>query len=303
MCTGAGRDSPAPSEAIRLRTHDPGRADARRPPTQSGPPPSRSGERPPPSRRAGRPSSSSQGDRRRPPSSSHERRRPSTATSTTHRDERPSSRARPSSSREHASNRQPGPQRRTGIDTIPEHRPVQYTEDQTIISRVAELHTLTDQHSDNFYIRDDVVGNGISDSELNDPRTRHATIRRRIARTIIDNIILLRRDRYNIEIHTICLIQSDRVKSSDVDVRNTATELSANFARYAFTDSNRQRENHLYELCKLGAELRSLISSNPSTWTFGAWDEVIGAQSGYIVVFPVLLQDDVQVAPRRIFRI
>lgn len=303
MCTGAERDPSPPSEGVRLRTLDTGRADARRPQTQSGPPPSRSGERPPPSRRAERPSSSSQGDRSRPPSSSHENRRPSTSTSTSRRDERPSSRARPSSSREHASTRQSGVQRRSGIDTIPEHRPVQYTEDQTIIRHVAGLHTLTDQHSDNFYSRDDVVGNRISDSELNDPRTRHAIIRRRIARTIIDDIILAQSDRYNIEIHTIYLIQPNRVKSSDVDVRNTATQLSTNFARFALAGSNRQGENHLYELCKLGAELRSLMSSSASTWTFGAWDEIIGPQSGYIVVFPALLQDEVQVVPRRIFRI
>jgi hypothetical protein len=292
MCTGGGRDPSPPSEGVRLRTLDTGQADAaRRSQTQPGPPPSRSGERPPPSRRAERPSSSSQGDRRRPPSSSHEKRRPSTSTSTSRRDERPSSRAR---SREHASTHQPGPQRRGGFDTIPEHRPVQYTEDQTIINRVAELQTLTDQHFDNFYIRDDVTGNRTSDS---------ATIRRGIARTIIDSIILAQRDRYNIEIHIIYLIKPDRVKSSDVDVRNTATQLSANFARYAFPDSNRQRENHLFELCKLGAGLRSLMSSNPSTWSFGAWDEIVGPESGYIVVFPALLQDEVQVAPRRIFRI
>ena len=81
-------------------------------------------------------------------------------------------------------------------------------------------------------------------------------------------------------------------------------QLSAEFMLYAFPDSNRQRENHLYELCKVGVELRALMSSNPSTWEFGVWDEIRGSQSGYgyIMVFPTLLQDDEQAAPRRLFR-
>jgi hypothetical protein len=71
---------------------------------------------------------------------------------------------------------------------------------------------------------------------------------------------------------------------------------------YAIPESNIQRESHIYELCNLGAEIWRLMASSPSTWEFGAWDEP-QSRLGFIMVFPTLLQDEEQAAPRRIFRI
>ena len=83
--------------------------------------------------------------------------------------------------------------------------------------------------------------------------------------------------------------------SSDV-----AARLAAEFHDYSYGDGQVQRENHLCELASIGGELRELISSHPSSWDFGTFDDVKGR---YIVVFPTLLRDDEQAAARRIFRI
>jgi hypothetical protein len=181
---------------------DTGHADPPRPKT-SRPSQSRKGDRPPSSRNIEQQGGSSSHGERKPPGSSHGKRRPSTSGPSSRKDVRSgssSSRQRPSSSKEHASHRQSDSQRRARIDTIPENRPVQWTEDQTIISRVTELHTLIDQHAENFYLRNEIVG---SDPELDDPKTRHAIIRRRIAQTIIDRIIRAETERYGVDLHSI----------------------------------------------------------------------------------------------------
>ncbi|KAF4632162.1 hypothetical protein G7Y89_g5965 [Cudoniella acicularis] len=279
-CSGGDRASP-PREAVRLHTiaPTPAQEEPRRP--QSSKPQSRHGERTSSSRQGDR-AASRHGDR--PPSSrradrpSSSKQRPSTSGSS-RRDDRPSSssRARPSSSREHSTKHRDGSKIRGRFDTIPENA-VQYTEDQTIIDTTAELYTLIDQHAENFYFHDDY--NSGRNAELNDPRTRHAIIRQRIARMIIDDIIMARRN------------------NSEADLRNIAANLSAEFRDYAFATSGTQREEHLFELCNIGAELRGQMSSHPSTWEFGAWDEIRGPRSGYIMVFPTLLKDEEQAAAR-----
>jgi hypothetical protein len=60
-----------------------------------------------------------------------------------------------------------------------------------------------------------------------------------------------------------------------------------------------ERREHIEELCYLGVELWRLMYVSPSAWEFGQWDSSSGL--GYIVVFPVLLQDDDQAAPRKLF--
>lgn len=312
MCMGGGRDPPpaATTPAIKLHTFDSTGVDARRPQTQphrpqshSRPPPSRKGERPPTSRRTERPVSSSHGSRKLSAGSSRPKTRPVTAGPSSRKDVSSSS-SRPSTSsyRERTSLPKPDPLIRSEFGSIPEHRPVQYTEDQTIINRVAELQALIDQHAENFYSHAD-VSNGTSESELNNPKTRHAIIRRLIAKRIIEDIIMVRGDRYGIEIQMTFLAQPDRFLR-DIDVQGTATQLSDSFKSYAISNGNGERKASLYGLCRLGADLRGFISSNPSTWEFGGWDEIRGPQSyGYIMVFPTLLQDDEQAAPRRIFRI
>jgi len=201
MCTGGGREASPPQTAVRLHTIDPSQADTPRPQTQARQSQSRKGERPPSSRKPERPESSSHGHRK-PSGSSHghqSKRRPSTSGPSTRKDVHSSPSSPPRSSREQTSYRQPESQR-SHFDAIPENRPVQYTEDQAIINRVAELYTLIDQHAANFYSLDD-VGNGVSQPELNDPRTRLATIRRIIAQEIIDNVIRSQSERYVIEVH------------------------------------------------------------------------------------------------------
>ncbi|CZR58249.1 uncharacterized protein PAC_08140 [Phialocephala subalpina] len=301
-----------PPRPVRLDNVDPVHADAPRPKTQSRATESRSrkvepsgsssqpGSKPPPSsshrekghstsspspRKDARPHSSSHKDAR-PYSSSHKDARPY---SSSHKDARPRhSSHRPSTSareRERTSHRPSGSQRPTPIEPIPENRPVQYTQGKTIIDRVAELYTLIDQHAENFYSRDEVPGKSL-ESELNDPATRHAIIRQRIARTIIDKIVISLRD------------------SSDADMQNIATELSDQFTLCAIADRNSQREGHISELCNIGAELRRLMSSHPSTWDFGGWGgSELQSRGGVIIAFPALLQDEEQVAPRRIFRV
>ena len=178
---------------------------------------------------------------------------------------------------------------------------MQYTEDKTIIDRVAELHTLIDQHVENFYRRNGAPGGGRSDIELEDPKTRYGIIRYRIAREIIDGIIMSSSERYGRR-PSNSLSPADRDPRSDADIRNIATQLSSQFKYYAIAESNNEQEGHIYELCYLGVELWRLMSSSPSTWAFGEWDKP-QSRLEFIMVFPTLLQDDEQAAPRRIFRI
>jgi hypothetical protein len=181
---------------------------------------------------------------------------------------------------------------------------VQYTEDKTIIDRVAELHTLIDQHVENFYRSNGVPAGGMQDGELDDPATRYGIIRYRIARAIIEDIIMWPSERYSGHPRNPPTPPSpaDRDQRSDTDVQHIAARLSSQFHYYAMADSNNAREAHLYDLCYLGVELWRLMSASPSTWGFGEW-ETPKSRLGLIVVFPTLLQDDEQAAPRRIFRI
>ena len=80
-------------------------------------------------------------------------------------------------------------------------------------------------------------------------------------------------------------------------ISNVANELSAYLEPYA-SAQNGGREAHLHELCRLGAELRGLMKSHPSMWTFGSW-----AEAGFIMMFPSLLKDSDQAVDRQIFRI
>jgi hypothetical protein len=201
MCTGGKREASPPQRAVRLHTIDPSQADTARTQAQARQSQSRKGERPPSSRKPERPESSSHGHRKSSGSShdSHSKRRPSTSGPTPRKDGHSGPSARPRSAREQTSYRQ-SESRRRQFDPIPENRPVQYTEDQAIINRVAELYTLIDQHAANFYSLDS-VWNGISESELNDPETRLVIIRRSIAQGIIDQVISSQSEMYVIEVH------------------------------------------------------------------------------------------------------
>lgn len=86
---------------------------------------------------------------------------------------------------------------------------MQYTEDQTIISRVAQLQHLIEQHAGNFYRRDAVDDRDISTDEsiqLSNPGSRFAIIRQRIAMRIIRDIIQANVDRRVITIHEIIFL-------------------------------------------------------------------------------------------------
>ncbi|KAF4625507.1 hypothetical protein G7Y89_g12659 [Cudoniella acicularis] len=293
MCGGGRADSP-PRESVRLHTLEPEQEQSRRP--ESHRMPSRSGTRQenrpaskkhtdrPPSSRAqssqqggSRPHSSRRSER---PSSSTGKRRPSTSGPSPHNDDRPSSstRRRPSSSQETSSKRYDSSQRHARFDAIPEDA-IQYPEDQAIIRSATELFTLTDQHAENFYFKDEHIG---EDAELDDPRTRHAVIRQRIAQRIIEDVV--------------------RRKRSSTDLGNIAASLSAEFRSYAFANHDAQREGHLFELCKIGLELRNQMERHPADWGFGDWDSR-GPRSGYIMLFPTLLKDDEQAAARRLFQL
>jgi len=82
-------------------------------------------------------------------------------------------------------------------------------------------------------------------------------------------------------------------------ISSVANEISAYLEPYS-SGQNADREAHLYELCRLGAELRGLMRSHPSAWTFGSWNE---AGLGFIMMFPSLLKDEEQAVDRQIFRI
>jgi len=54
-----------------------------------------------------------------------------------------------------------------------------------------------------------------------------------------------------------------------------------------------QCEDNLHELCDLGKRLRGLITSHPSDWSFGSWNE-----ARFIVLVPALSRDMEQVIAR-----
>ncbi len=62
-------------------------------------------------------------------------------------------------------------------------------------------------------------------------------------------------------------------------------------------DDNKKVAAHLFEICKLGNELREAIDSHPSTWSFDRWDRV-----GYIVVMPALQRDRQEVLGSQRFK-
>ncbi|KAI9768045.1 MAG: hypothetical protein M1839_004205 [Geoglossum umbratile] len=161
---------------------------------------------------------------------------------------------------------------RPHVSSIPE----QHTQDRTIVNSVIGLTTHIDLHVGYYYPRDLVGSSHIP--EFNDPRTRLAMIRQRIAWEIINHIVMADRD------------------SSDADLSARAHEISASLEGFS-SSQNGEREAHLWELCRLGAQLRGLMRSHPSQWTFGSWNEV-----GFVMLFPALLKDGVQVVDRQIFR-
>ena len=86
--------------------------------------------------------------------------------------------------------------------------------------------------------------------------------------------------------------------SSSPDIYTVAREISDYLEGYS-NSNNGQREAHLYEICKLGSEIRTLFESHPSDWEFGSWDD---DAEFIILIVPALLKDDSQVVPRKIFR-
>jgi len=78
-------------------------------------------------------------------------------------------------------------------------------------------------------------------------------------------------------------------------ISNVANDISAYLEPYSSLKIG-GREDHLRELCRLGAELRGHMKSHPSAWTFGSWNE-----AGFIMMFPSLLKDNGQEVDRQIF--
>ncbi|KAH8647595.1 hypothetical protein BGZ60DRAFT_227686 [Tricladium varicosporioides] len=224
---------------------------------------SRHSEKLPPSRRGERPSSKA---------------RPSTSAPSTRRD-RPSSssKSRPSSSsREHTSRHLDDSTRRAKFDVILED--VQYPEDSMILRSSSQLFALIEQHSENFYF----PGEHDPCNPDSNPSIRYAIIRQGIAKGIIEKVVMSRRE------------------MPDAELRDLASRLSAEFEEYSYHNNESQRQNHLCELCSLGAQLREHMLAHPSKWEFAPFDE---AKSRYIMVFPTLFKDDEQAAARRIFKI
>lgn len=75
-------------------------------------------------------------------------------------------------------------------------------------------------------------------------------------------------------------------RTSTRTIISISNSLATQLSPYAIPDKGK-RESNLCELCKLGTELRALISSNPSNWEFGSWDTA----PGYIIVFPSLCKN------------
>jgi hypothetical protein len=81
------------------------------------------------------------------------------------------------------------------------------------------------------------------------------------------------------------------------DTSTIAKQMFDYLGPYSSPSKNGEREDHLRELSRRGEELRRLIESHPSDWTFGSWE-----QAGFIMLVPALLKDNEQVADRQIFR-
>ncbi|KUJ23920.1 uncharacterized protein LY89DRAFT_7182 [Mollisia scopiformis] len=218
-----------------------------------------------------RPSTST--GRHRPQSSRTGRDRPQS----TH--QRPSSSfARPSSSRrqKHAP-KTSGGERHTSSYRDKSQFPLipEYPEDRTIIRRITNLATLIDQHAEFYYPHNARIQGG--DTELDNLETRHAAIRRHIARGIVASII----------------------EEDSSDISEVANHIATQLADYADPNTEDARNAHIQELCKLGDELRVLIESHPSSWIFGSWAD---SELGFIVMFPAVSKDGDQVIARQIFR-
>ena len=65
----------------------------------------------------------------------------------------------------------------------------EFIEDTTIIELVKEITTFIDQHTHTFYPISDEGRRG-GDRDLDQPRTRHAAIRQRIARDVINLVVM-----------------------------------------------------------------------------------------------------------------
>lgn len=148
---------------------------------------------------------------------------------------------------------------------------MEYTEDRTILRRVADLGTFIDQHAENF-------SSGYSGiPEMDDPRTRHPAIRRYITQKVISSVIMVGPD-------------------SAPDTTEIANEIAYDLK--AYSSSNGKHKDHLRSLCKLGDELRRDMEDHPSNWEFGSFE------SGRdIVLVPALFRDGKEVVPSQIFRV
>lgn len=95
----------------------------------------------------------------------------------------------------HGGQRSSTARQRSQILSIPEQ---QYTEDRTIIRTLTNLIFFIDQHTEYYYLRNGP--NNQFTTEFADSRTRHPEIRRYIAREIIDNVIMVDRNRFEIAV-------------------------------------------------------------------------------------------------------
>ncbi|CZR50402.1 uncharacterized protein PAC_00274 [Phialocephala subalpina] len=255
MCGGKADDTSAPApNPIELPVRRP-TASSARPPTAKERPqtkhrPHTSGEHRPQSHR--RPQSEK---RTRPPSN-------------TTRPPKTSEHGRRSSSRRDHHTRD-GHRQRRDIAPIPE-----YTEDRTILKRVADISNLIEGHAVNFYPLNISSYSGIP--EMDDPRTRHAAIRRYIAQKVIGSIIM----------------ETDGSPDTAEVAREIADDLKV------YSNSNGERLEHLGSLCKLSDKMRRDIEGHLSSWEFGSQDE-----EGYIVLVPALFRDGEQVIPSEKFKL
>jgi len=90
---------------------------------------------------------------------------------------------------------------------------------------------------------------------------------------------------------------------SEVEISAISDKMSTDLVQYSIPSTNQDRKDHLRAVCRLGAELRGLISLHPSNWQFGGWDQTEGLRSGFITVFPQLLKEGQPVGQRDIIRV
>ncbi|KAE8449335.1 hypothetical protein EG329_008236 [Mollisiaceae sp. DMI_Dod_QoI] len=259
MCGGKADDAPAPAAVpIELPDRRPGDTSAR-PPTGKSRPKTNHGEE-----RSGTKSRSKTGDR----SQSERERRPQSKQRSGSASTRPPRTSEHGGSSRHGSSHKGHQHRERAKHGIP---PIQeYTEDKTILKDVGMLGTVIDQHVVNFYRLNNSGSSG--DRDMDNPRTRHAAIRRYIAQTIINSMI------------------TDRQNETAI-----AHEMADRLEVYA--SSNGDRVVHLESLCRLGGTIREEIEEHPSSWEFG-----LPVEDGYIVLVPALYKDGVQVRPSDRFK-